>query len=787
MSWSTLLESIFDGYDKKLPPNSDKDGIEKQVQVTVNMYINSMFSISEMNMDYSMSVFLRERWIDDRLRYDDTLNITRLILDNTLFESVWMPDMYILNEKKSDYHEVMVSNKLIHIYPDGTIQHSARVTGTFSCLMHLQKYPFDTQYCKFEVESYGHSTEDLRFIWSENAVSMAKDIEFPQFSITEIKSNSCEKDYYGIIYPCIGVTIVLERNYAYYIIQIYVPCFLIVMLSWVSFWLDPTSVPARISLGLLTVLTMTTQSSGARANLPRVSYVKAIDVYMATCLTFVFLALLEFAFVNMLTRGDPERPKDERRDKEKKESKLTTIGSRKSIKVCPEVQSNDEAQSVLIVNYSGTKRQFSIFTKTMKTITGATVVYSSIMLLVLTATVNVCSSINVTMSTILDDIFTGYDKKLPPKFNTVGPDQQIAVVVNLFVNSMFSIREANMDYSMSIFLRERWVDERLKYTDVLNLSRLELDSSMFGDIWMPDLYIVNEKESDYHEVTIPNKMVHIYPDGTVQFSARVTGIFSCRMYLHKYPFDTQTCRLDVESYGHSTNNLKFEWDSKAVTVANDILLPNVFIKSINSYNCDKDYFGIVYPCIGVTFVFVRNFEYYILQIYLPSILIVILSWVSFWLDCTAVPARISLGLLTVLTMTTQSSTVTEHLPRVSYLKAIDVYMAACLTFVFLGLVEFAYVNVLTRVERRRFKSKPADQKENDQKELNGNAVKESLKLPAKNDDSESNNPRGFEIPCFQQLSNLGRARMVDKISRVMFPLTFVIFNIVYWCLYFSMG
>ena len=73
---------------------------------------------------------------------------------------------------------------------------------------------------------------------------------------------------------------------------------------------------------------------------------------------------------------------------------------------------------------------------------------------------------------------------------------------------------------MSIFLRERWTDERLTFIDTLNLTRLELDTTMFGDVWMPDMYIVNEKESDFHEVTVPNKMVHIYPNGTVQFSAR---------------------------------------------------------------------------------------------------------------------------------------------------------------------------------------------------------------------------------------------------------------------------
>ena len=111
----------------------------------------------------------------------------------------------------------------------------------------------------------------------------------------------------SVVYPCIGLSIVIRRNYGYYITQIYVPSLLIVILSWVNFWLDCEAVPARISLGLLTVLTMVTQSSGSKSNLPRVSYIKAIDVWMATCLFFVFAALIEFAYVNVLCRKKRRR------------------------------------------------------------------------------------------------------------------------------------------------------------------------------------------------------------------------------------------------------------------------------------------------------------------------------------------------------------------------------------------------------------------------------------------------------------------------------------------------
>ncbi|KAI4462489.1 neurotransmitter gated ion channel [Holotrichia oblita] len=49
---------------------------------------------------------------------------------------------------------------------------------------------------------------------------------------------------------------------------------------------------------ITTVLTMTTISTGVRSSLPRISYVKAIDIYLVMCFVFVFAALLEYAAVN---------------------------------------------------------------------------------------------------------------------------------------------------------------------------------------------------------------------------------------------------------------------------------------------------------------------------------------------------------------------------------------------------------------------------------------------------------------------------------------------------------
>ena len=51
--------------------------------------------------------------------------------------------------------------------------------------------------------------------------------------------------------------------------------------------------------------------------------------------------------------------------------------------------------------------------------------------------------------------------------------------------------------------------------------------------------------------------------------------------------------------------------------------------------------------------FGRMSNYYTMGLFIPSVLIVVLSWVAFWIDKHSTPGRISLSLLTILTMQNQ--------------------------------------------------------------------------------------------------------------------------------------
>ncbi|GBO05101.1 Glutamate-gated chloride channel [Araneus ventricosus] len=114
-------------------------------------------------------------------------------------------------------------------------------------------------------------------------------------------------------YSCLKVDLQFKREFSYYLIQIYIPCCMLVIVSWVSFWLDPNAIPARVSLGVTTLLTMATQISGINASLPPVSYTKAIDIWTGVCLTFVFGALLEFALVNYASRNEDHKKQAKQR------------------------------------------------------------------------------------------------------------------------------------------------------------------------------------------------------------------------------------------------------------------------------------------------------------------------------------------------------------------------------------------------------------------------------------------------------------------------------------------
>ncbi|KAM6921066.1 gamma-aminobutyric acid receptor subunit beta-3 isoform 4-T4 [Xenentodon cancila] len=293
------VDKLLKGYDIRLRP--DFGG--PPVAVGMSIDVASIDMVSEVNMDYTLTMYFQQYWRDKRLAYVGIpLNLT---LDNRVADQLWVPDTYFLNDKKSFVHGVTVKNRMIRLHPDGTVLYGLRITTTAACMMDLRRYPLDEQNCTLEIESYGYTTDDIEFYWKggDIAVTGVTRIELPQFSIVDYKLVSRNVVFSTGAYPRLSLSFKLKRNIGYFILQTYMPSILITILSWVSFWINYDASAARVALGITTVLTMTTINTHLRETLPKIPYVKAIDMYLMGCFVFVFLALLEYAFVNYIFFG----------------------------------------------------------------------------------------------------------------------------------------------------------------------------------------------------------------------------------------------------------------------------------------------------------------------------------------------------------------------------------------------------------------------------------------------------------------------------------------------------
>ncbi|XP_059377583.1 glycine receptor subunit beta-like isoform X2 [Carassius carassius] len=437
-------------------------------------------------------------------------------------------------------------------------------------------------------------------------------------------------------------------------------------------------------------------------------------------------------------------------------------------------------------------------------------------------------------SNILNRLLISYDPRIRPNFKGIPVEDR----VNIFINSFGSIQETTMDYRVNIFLRQRWNDPRLRLPQDFKSDSLTVDPKMFKCLWKPDLFFANEKSANFHDVTQENILLFIFRNGDVLISMRLSVTLSCPLDLTLFPMDTQRCKMQLESFGYTTDDLQFMWQSGDPVQMEEIALPQFDIKQedIEYGNCTKYYAGTgYYTCVEVIFTLRRQVGFYMMGVYAPTLLIVVLSWLSFWINPDASAARVPLGILSVLSLSSECTSLASELPKVSYVKAIDIWLIACLLFGFASLVEYAVVQVMLNspkrleAERAKIASKEkAEGKSPAKNTINGMGstpihvstlqVTETRckKVCTSKSDLRSNDfsivgslPRDFELSnfdCYGKPIEAGNAcsksqaknnkkppppkpvipsaaKRVDLYARAIFPFSFFFFNVIYWSVY----
>ncbi|KAM4816254.1 gamma-aminobutyric acid receptor subunit rho-1 isoform X1 [Urocitellus parryii] len=397
-----------------------------------------------------------------------------------------------------------------------------------------------------------------------------------------------------------------------------------------------------------------------------------------------------------------------------------------------------------------------------------------------------------------------HDFSMRPGFG--GP--AIPVGVDVQVESLDSISEVDMDFTMTLYLRHYWKDERLSFPSTNNLS-MTFDGRLVKKIWVPDMFFVHSKRSFIHDTTTDNVMLRVQPDGKVLYSLRVTVTAMCNMDFSRFPLDTQTCSLEIESYAYTEDDLMLYWKKGNDSLKTDerISLSQFLIQEFHTTTKLAFYSSTGwYNRLYINFTLRRHIFFFLLQTYFPATLMVMLSWVSFWIDRRAVPARVPLGITTVLTMSTIITGVNASMPRVSYIKAVDIYLWVSFVFVFLSVLEYAAVNYLTTVQERKERKLKLREKlpcacglpqsravmldgSYSDGEVNdlGNYMPENGEKPDRmmvqlTLASERSSPQR-KSPRSSYVSMKINTHAIDKYSRIIFPAAYILFNLIYWSIF----
>ncbi|NXE10159.1 GBRG4 protein, partial [Lophotis ruficrista] len=341
-----ILNSLLKNYDNKLRPDI---GI-KPTFIDVDIYVNSIGPVSVIQMEYTIDIFFAQTWYDRRLRFNSTLKA--LTLNTNMVSRIWIPDTFFRNSKRADSHWITTPNQLLRIWNDGKVLYTLRLTIEAECLLQLQNFPMDTHSCPLVFSSYGYPREEIVYRWRRYSIEVSdqRTWRLYQFDFTGLRNTSEVLRTGAGDYMVMTVSFDLSRRMGYFAIQTYIPCILTVVLSWVSFWIKRDSTPARTSLGITTVLTMTTLSTISRKHLPRVSYITAMDLFVSVCFIFVFAALMEYATLNYLVGNKKPLEHNNRKARlppagAQVMPSFTTININNIMHWPPEIEEDDDEES----------------------------------------------------------------------------------------------------------------------------------------------------------------------------------------------------------------------------------------------------------------------------------------------------------------------------------------------------------------------------------------------------------------------------------------------------------
>lgn len=113
-------------YDKTVAPG--KLVAHNPIVVSTRIHVYHLTSVYPRNLDFTVRILLQFRWKDVRLAFDNLapMDSSEVVCQKGVLERIWIPNVYITNEKHSLTVDDMTEDLMVTVLPDGTVMLSIR-------------------------------------------------------------------------------------------------------------------------------------------------------------------------------------------------------------------------------------------------------------------------------------------------------------------------------------------------------------------------------------------------------------------------------------------------------------------------------------------------------------------------------------------------------------------------------------------------------------------------------------------------------------------------------------
>ncbi|XP_066973211.1 uncharacterized protein [Macrobrachium rosenbergii] len=371
-----------------------------------------------------------------------------------------------------------------------------------------------------------------------------------------------------------------------------------------------------------------------------------------------------------------------------------------------------------------------------------------------------------------------YQEQLPPR-STQNSSDSLLIILLVSIETL-SVDTLAMTMEVSYELMLTWEDSRLQYLNLKVSNTLNiLEDEAMSSLWTPEVSFINTNDNHHTRVDADATMmidrraetrtrdeaapeeVDVYPGtrNTLSIKRKYGTVYKCDFNLELYPFDVQQCSMHLRITSASKSFLLFDAVNSSVKYSGEIILREYRVSiqtPSDSWRDGESAWARVLRMRGgvadasdspsevrVRVPLIRLYGYAILNIYVPTVVLLIVSYLTLFFRASIFDVRMMGSLF---------SQVSETLPKTSYFKMVDVWLLFCIGITFLVIIFHAVIDSILY-----------------------QGANQGASLPTTGNSWLANGKSTSEDVTY---TNIGK-RMV-LLAKVVTMIVFVIFNMAYW-------